>query len=84
MEFDLIDALRARVHARRGDVVLGIGDDAALLDVPVGMQLVACTDTMVAGVHFLEGTDAADLGWKSLAVNLSDIAAMGADPAWAL
>lgn len=84
MEFDLIDALRTRTRVRRGDVVLGIGDDAALLDVSGGMQLVACTDTMVAGVHFLEGTDAADLGWKSLAVNLSDLAAMGAEPAWAL
>jgi len=83
-EFDLIEALRARVNLRRDDVALGIGDDAAVLDVPPGTQLVACTDTMVEGVHFLEGTDAADLGWKSLAVNLSDLAAMGAEPAWAL
>lgn len=83
-EFDLIDALRMRTQVLRGDVALGIGDDAALLDVPDGMQLVACADTMVAGVHFLEGTNAADLGWKSLAVNLSDLAAMGAEPAWAL
>jgi thiamine-monophosphate kinase len=84
MEFDLIDAIRARAGRRRGDVALGIGDDAALLEVPAGRQLVACTDTMVAGVHFLAGTAAEDLGWKSLAVNLSDLAAMGADPAWAL
>jgi thiamine-monophosphate kinase len=76
--------LRARANLRRGDVALGIGDDAAVLDVPSGTQLVACTDTMVAGVHFVEGTDAADLGWKSLAVNLSDLAAMGAEPLWAL
>ena len=84
MEFDLIEALRTRANLRRGDVVLAIGDDAAVLDVPSGVQLVACTDTMVAGVHFLEGTGAADLGWKSLAVNLSDLAAMGAEPLWAL
>ncbi|MGH8192347.1 MAG: thiamine-phosphate kinase [Rhodanobacteraceae bacterium] len=83
-EFSLIDAIRTRCgHARR-DVALGIGDDAALLEVPAGRQLVACTDSMVAGVHFLADTDAADLGWKSLAVNLSDLAAMGAEPAWAL
>lgn len=84
MEFDLVDAIRARAGRRRDDVALGIGDDAALLEVPAGRQLVACTDTMVAGVHFLAGTTAEDLGWKSLAVNLSDLAAMGADPAWAL
>jgi thiamine-monophosphate kinase len=84
MEFDLIDAIRAHAGRGRDDVALGIGDDAALLDVPAGRQLVACTDTMVAGVHFLAGTTAEDLGWKSLAVNLSDLAAMGANPAWAL
>ena len=84
MEFELIDALHARAKLRRGDVALGIGDDAAVLDVPSGTQLVACTDTMVAGVHFSEGTDATDLGWKSLAVNLSDLAAMGAEPLWSL
>lgn len=84
MEFDLIELLRSRAPLRRADVVLGIGDDAALLELPAGMQLVACTDTLVAGVHFPAGTDPADLGWKSLAVNLSDLAAMGAEPAWAL
>lgn len=83
-EFDLIDAIRARAAGARDDVVLGIGDDAALLDVPAGWQLVACTDTLVEGVHFLRGTAPADLGWKALAVNLSDLAAMGAEPAWAL
>lgn len=83
-EFALIDAIRARVDVARDDVALGIGDDAALLAVRPGMQLVACTDTMVAGVHFLPDTAPADLGWKSLAVNLSDLAAMGAEPAWAL
>lgn len=84
MEFDLIESLRRGTHLDRADVALGIGDDAALLEVPEGTQLVACTDTMVAGVHFLAGTPAEDLGWKSLAVNLSDLAAMGAVPMWAL
>lgn len=80
-EFDLISRIRARVAAR-GDVVLGIGDDAALLDVPSGMQLVVTADTLNTGVHFPDATAPADIGWKSLAVNLSDLAAMGAKPAW--
>lgn len=84
MEFALIEAIRARVDVTRGDVALGIGDDAALLDVPPGQHLVACTDTLVAGVHFPAVTAPEDIGWKALAVNLSDLAAMGAAPAWAL
>jgi len=83
-EFDLIEIIRARTAQSRGDVVLGIGDDAALLKPPAGQQLVACTDTLVAGVHFPQGTAPQDIGWKSLAVNLSDLAAMGATPAWAM
>ncbi|TAN08411.1 MAG: thiamine-phosphate kinase [Rhodanobacteraceae bacterium] len=83
-EFALIDALRARTSVARRDVALGIGDDAALLAVPDGQQLVACTDTLVAGIHFLPDTAPEDLGWRALAVNLSDLAAMGAEPAWAL
>jgi thiamine-monophosphate kinase len=83
-EFALIDAIRTRVNVARGDVALGIGDDAALLQVPDGQQLVACTDTLVAGIHFLPDTAPEDLGWRALAVNLSDLAAMGAAPAWAL
>lgn len=80
-EFDLIARIRARA-ASRGDVVLGIGDDAALLQPPAGMQLVVAMDTLNAGVHFPSETAPADLGWKALAVNLSDLAAMGAMPAW--
>ncbi|HUH91348.1 MAG TPA: thiamine-phosphate kinase [Lysobacter sp.] len=80
-EFDLIDRIRSRA-ATRGDVVLGIGDDAAIVQVPAGRQLVVCTDTLNAGVHFPLDTAAADIGWKSLAVNLSDLAAMAAEPAW--
>ena len=72
----------ARQPVTRADVALGIGDDAAVLDVPQGQQLVVSTDTLVAGVHFPESTDALFIGHKSLAVNLSDMAAMGATPAW--
>ncbi|MFL6593613.1 MAG: thiamine-phosphate kinase [Luteimonas sp.] len=83
-EFDLIARLRARVDAgvQREDVVLGIGDDAALLQPPPGHLLVAATDTLNEGVHYPAGTTACDIGWKALAVNLSDLAAMGATPAW--
>ena len=84
MEFRLIDRIRERTAQGRDDVRLGIGDDAALLAVPEGQELAVAIDTMVEGVHFLPDTAAADLGWKSLAVNLSDLAAMGATPAWAL
>jgi thiamine-monophosphate kinase len=80
-EFDLIDRIRSRVGTR-GDVVLGIGDDAALLQLPAGRQLVVAMDTLNAGVHFPLDTAPADIGWKALAVNLSDLAAMGAQPAW--
>jgi thiamine-monophosphate kinase len=80
-EFDLIERIRRRV-AMRDDVVLGIGDDAALLQPPPGMQLVVAMDTLNSGVHFPPETAPADIGWKALAVNLSDLAAMGALPAW--
>ena len=83
-EFDWIDWLRERTResAARPDVALAIGDDCALLEVPEGMQLAVSTDTLVAGVHFPPETAAADIGYKALAVNLSDLAAMGAEPAW--
>lgn len=84
MEFSLIDRIRELTAQARDDVHLGIGDDAALLRVPTGQELVVAIDTLVDGVHFPHGTAAADIGWKSLAVNLSDLAAMGATPAWAL
>jgi thiamine-monophosphate kinase len=80
-EFDLIERIRRRVAARP-DVLLGIGDDAALLQPPVGMHLVVAMDTLNSGVHFPPETAPADIGWKALAVNLSDLAAMGASPAW--
>lgn len=80
-EFDLIESIRARAGVR-SDVILGIGDDGAVLRVPPGKQLVVAMDTLNPGVHFPAETAAADIGWKSLAVNLSDLAAMGAQPAW--
>lgn len=82
-EFDLIKRYFARAPSRP-DVVLGIGDDGALLAPAPGAELVVSTDTLVAGVHFPEGTHPSDIGYKALAVNLSDLAAMGADPAWFL
>jgi thiamine-monophosphate kinase len=82
-EFDLIALIRERCALAREDVVLGIGDDAALLTVPAGQLLAVSTDSLLAGVHFPASTAAYDIGWKALAVNLSDLAAMGAIPAWA-
>ena len=80
-EFDLIERIRARAIARDG-VLLGIGDDAALLQVPAGHERVVTADTLNAGVHFPADATPADIGWKALAVNLSDLASMGARPAW--
>lgn len=81
-EFGLIAKYFARQPVQRADVAIGIGDDAAVLNVPAGQQLVVSTDLLVSGVHFLESTDALFIGHKALAVNLSDLAAMGATPAW--
>ncbi len=84
MEFELIERIRERCRVERDDVRLGIGDDAAILLPPAGQDLLVSVDTLVEGVHFLPATAPRDLGWKALAVNLSDLAAMGATPAWAL
>jgi thiamine-monophosphate kinase len=83
-EFALIDRYFRNCGTRRTDVRLGVGDDAALLDCPAGCDLVAAIDTLVDGVHFPQGCPAASVGHRVLAVNLSDLAAMGAKPAWAL
>lgn len=87
-EFDLIgyvhEVFRQAGAADGAGCPVGIGDDAAVLDVPASQQLVACTDALVEGVHFPEATPAAAVGYKALAVNLSDLAAMGAEPAWFL
>jgi thiamine-monophosphate kinase len=82
-EFDLIERFFSREAGRR-DVLLGVGDDAALLAVPAGCALVAATDTLVEGRHFLPDAPPDSVGHQALAVNLSDLAAMGAEPAWAL
>jgi thiamine-monophosphate kinase len=83
-EFELIRRFFVRRDlGRESGVILGIGDDAAVLELPSGVDLVACVDTIVAGRHFLEGADARMIGHRALAVNLSDLAAMGATPAWA-
>jgi thiamine-monophosphate kinase len=82
-EFEIIRRYFRRQQPQRDDVIAGIGDDAALLQVPAGSELVVCMDTLVAGIHFPLSTAAAAIGYKSLAVNLSDLAAMGATPAWA-
>ena len=80
-EFDLI-----RRHFTRpaANAVLGVGDDCALVDVTNGMDLAVSMDTMVSGTHFFPDVDPENLGHKALAVNLSDIAAMGAMPYWAM
>ncbi len=81
-EFAIIERFFATQVLRRSDVLLGIGDDAALLHIPPQHNLVVTTDTLVAGVHFPTQTDPAAIAHKALAVNLSDLAAMGATPAW--
>ncbi|EJY54861.1 thiamine-monophosphate kinase [Alicyclobacillus hesperidum URH17-3-68] len=82
-EFALIRALLERLPAPRPDVVVASGDDAAVVTPPRG-QLVLTTDALVEGVHFLESTITRhNLGYKSLAVSISDIAAMGGEPLWA-
>ena len=82
-EFDIISEYFKQLTPQRPEVVLGIGDDCALVELPQGKQLAVTTDTLNVGIHFPERTDADDIGYKSLAVNLSDLAAMGAEPAWA-
>lgn len=81
-EFELIARYFDRVTSSRRDVEKGIGDDCALLSIPEKQTLAISTDTLVEGVHFLRDIPPVDLGYKALAVNLSDLAAMGADPAW--
>lgn len=81
-EFKLIDQYFS-YDVERDDVTLGVGDDCALLSPPLGKQLAVTVDTLVCGVHFPVNTSAEDIAYKSLAVSLSDLAAMGAEPAWA-
>ncbi len=81
-EFQIIQRFFNQQVYQHHDVVLGIGDDAAILQVQAGQQLLVSMDTLVEGVHFRASDTAMDIGYKSLAVNLSDMAAMGAMPAW--
>ncbi len=80
-EFALIDRYFRRPTRR---TVLGVGDDAAIVKPSAGCELVVSTDMLVSGTHFLPNADPGDLGWKTLAVNVSDMAALGAQPRWAV
>ncbi len=82
-EFALIRDYFSTLGSPRDDVILGVGDDGALVRPRPGQELVLVLDTLVAGVHFPGSASPADIGHKALAVNLSDLAAMGAEPAWA-
>lgn len=83
-ELALIRAIRRRAPGGQG-VRVGVGDDCAVLEPSPGALLVATTDLLLEDVHFRRRyTEPADIGWKSLAVNLSDVASMGARPRWAL
>ncbi len=80
-EFDLIERFFQRSRAMPG-VIVGVGDDAAVLELPADRQLVVTADTLIEGVHFPVATAAFDIGYKVLAVSVSDLAAMGAMPRW--
>lgn len=81
-EFDLIGRYFVDGGYQRKDVVVGIGDDCAVTTVSPNQQLAITTDTLVGGVHFLADAPARSVAYKAVAVNLSDLAAMGAEPAW--
>ena len=80
-EFDLIKRYFSR-KSLQNEVILSVGDDCAITSIPSGYQLAITTDTLVEGTHFLPSISPADLAYKSVAVNLSDLAAMGATPTW--
>lgn len=81
-EFSLINTFFKSISHYRDDVIFGIGDDAACLQVPAGMQLLVSTDTLVENIHFLSSWNAYDIAYRSLMINISDIASMGAQPCW--
>ncbi len=81
-EFELIKNFFTEQVVKRKDVLLGIGDDCAVVSIAENQDVVVTTDTLVAGVHFPLGTSPKAIGHKAVAVNLSDIAAMGAKPSW--
>lgn len=81
-EFDLIAKYFAQAGVKRADTSVSVGDDGAVLQVRDGYDLVVTTDTMVAGTHFFPNVDPRALGHKLVTVNVSDLAAMGAEPSW--
>ena len=83
-EFELIGRHFAHLGAARSDVRIGVGDDGAVVVPPASRELVVVTDTLVEAIHFPPRSPPASIGHRAFAVNLSDIAAMGAEPAWAL
>lgn len=83
-EFEIIEKYFRHLTGADDRVAVGIGDDAAVIEIPTGQQLAVSVDTLVSGVHFLADAAPYDVGFKSLAVNISDIAAMGGQPRWAM
>ncbi|AMA64824.1 Thiamine-monophosphate kinase [Candidatus Arsenophonus lipoptenae] len=81
-EFDIINTYFNYKQQNRNDVNIGIGDDCALINISEKQQLAITTDTLIAGIHFFDTISPEDLAYKSLAVSLSDLAAMGAEPTW--
>ncbi|WP_086982538.1 thiamine-phosphate kinase [Vibrio aphrogenes] len=81
-EFNLIEKYFAHKQANRPDVDISLGDDCALISPPEGYQIAISTDTVVLGTHFLADADPAAVAYKALMSNISDLAAMGATPAW--
>jgi thiamine-monophosphate kinase len=82
-EFEIIEHFfKEQYPASKGNLILGIGDDAAIINVSEDSELVISTDTLVSGVHFFEDAHPEDIAYKALSVNLSDMAAMGALPRW--
>ena len=82
-EFSLIDRFCKNTGAVHPETKLSVGDDAAVVAIPEGMELAISVDTMVSGVHFFPDAPPKSIAHKLLAVNLSDMAAMGAQPKWA-
>jgi thiamine-monophosphate kinase len=83
-EFELIGKHFSRLGAVRSDVRIGVGDDGAVLVPPASRELVVVTDTLVEGIHFPPRSPPSSIGHRAFAVNLSDIAAMGAEASWAM
>lgn len=81
-EFEIIDKYFRHLTGKNVQVAVDIGDDAAVIDIPPDRQLVTSVDTLVSGVHFFADAGPYDIGYKSLAVNISDLAAMGGEPRW--